>query len=112
MHSGGARCFYDGAFVDGYYEGTGTFTCCDGRQYNGDWAHGKRHGFGRLVMLPAFMQYALVRGSDGQLIITKADTGAVARLELGLGMRTKVYEGVFYKNRREVRDKAFLCGVA
>lgn len=40
VHQGGARCFYDGAWEDNYFHGEGTFTCADGRQYNGTWQRG------------------------------------------------------------------------
>ena len=46
------RCFYDGEFQRGTFNGTGTFTCLDGRQYTGSWMNGKPHGRGRWVMLP------------------------------------------------------------
>ena len=102
MHTGGARCFYDGTFVDGYYEGTGTFTCCDGRQYNGDWAHGKRHGFGRLVYLPKEQQYSVARGLDGEIFLQNAaQEGEFGRgLRLDDAYRLRVYEGHFDKNKR------------
>ena len=102
MHSGGARCFYDGAFAGGYYEGVGTFTCCDGRQYHGDWARGKRHGFGRLVYLPKAQQYSVARALDGSIYLQNA----AAQGEYGKGLtlddayRLRVHEGHFNKNKR------------
>ena len=30
--------------------GHGVYTWCDGRKYDGDWAHGRQHGRGKYVM--------------------------------------------------------------
>jgi hypothetical protein len=101
-HSGGARCFYDGGFVNGFYEGMGTFTCCDGRQYHGEWSHGKRHGFGRLVYLPKEQQYSIARDVAGNIILQNA--AQVGEYGMGLRLddayRLRVHEGYFNKNKR------------
>ena len=125
MHSGGARCFYDGTFEGGYYAGRGTFTCCDGRQYSGEWAHGKRHGFGRLVYLPKDQQYSVARGLDGEIQLQSAAAlggeGSGRGIKLDDAYRLRVYEGHFDKNKRmglgretlnrgEVREGTFLYG--
>ncbi|MGC8119307.1 PEGA domain-containing protein [Marinobacter sp. VGCF2001] len=38
---------YEGHFVDGKFEGTGTAWYADGSRYDGDWKAGQRHGEGR-----------------------------------------------------------------
>lgn len=38
--------WYEGAIVDGKYEGTGIFLAADRSRYTGYWKAGKRHGFG------------------------------------------------------------------
>lgn len=70
-HKGDGYCQYTGPFKLNYFEGEnisrlhvcvlsclcncavpsgegGTFTCCDGRSYTGNWLRGKRHGKVRL----------------------------------------------------------------
>ena len=102
VHTGGGRCFYDGTWLKGLYDGEGTFTCVDGVQYHGSWFHGKRHGFGRAVLLPKDMQYSMVRGLDGELRLQHV----VSLGEHGLGYklddayRCRVYEGFYNKNKR------------
>jgi hypothetical protein len=110
VHSGGARCIYDGSWACGLYAGEGTFTCGDGRQYHGDWAAGKRTGFGRWVMVPRALQYAAVRGVDGALelqgLLPAAPKGGPLRLDDAY--RVKVYEGEMYKNKRRGVGKTTL----
>ena len=105
VHVGGARCFYDGEWERGLYHGEGTFTCADGRQYHGAWAGGKRHGYGRYVMLPAVLQYSVARDLGGSILLQ----GVVEKGEFGQAVtfddqyRIRVHEGFFNKNKRMVR---------
>jgi hypothetical protein len=111
-HEGEARCFFDGTWAEDLFEGEGTFTCCDGRQYHGDWQRGKRHGHGRLVMVPAKMQYAAMRGIGGQLqlqgVVETGEHGMV--VEPDHKDRVYVYEGNFNKNKREGLARQTLAG--
>ena len=110
VHKGLARCIYDGGWVRGKYSGAGTLTCCDGRQYNGDWLFGKRTGIGRWIMVPKKLQYAAVRDVDGKLMLQ----GTVPVGEFGTPLRlddayrVRVYEGTLYKNRRSGFGKTTL----
>uniref|UniRef100_A0A7S2S1K0 Uncharacterized protein n=1 Tax=Rhizochromulina marina TaxID=1034831 RepID=A0A7S2S1K0_9STRA len=50
-HEGRGWCVYQGTFQDGHFHGHGTFQCCDGRRYEGQWRRGRRHGWGEQVLL-------------------------------------------------------------
>jgi len=51
-HEGNGFCRYEGYWTDGYFHGSGTFVCFDGRRYEGQWRRGRRHGVGHHVMIP------------------------------------------------------------
>mmetsp|Transcript_233 Transcript_233/g.463 ORF Transcript_233/g.463 Transcript_233/m.463 type:complete len:553 (-) Transcript_233:175-1833(-) len=51
-HEGRGFCTYEGGYMENYFHGEGTFTCIDGRCFNGGWRRGRRHGWGTQVMLP------------------------------------------------------------
>jgi hypothetical protein len=110
QHDGSARCFYDGNWRDGYFWGEGTFTCCDGRQYSGGWYKGKRHGYGRWVILPANLHYSVRHDASGS--VTSGPSKNVGEygqeVKFDDQNRIRVYEGMFSKNKRTGKGKITL----
>mmetsp|Transcript_11332 Transcript_11332/g.36129 ORF Transcript_11332/g.36129 Transcript_11332/m.36129 type:complete len:358 (+) Transcript_11332:551-1624(+) len=51
-HKGRGYCRYEGEFQNGVFHGHGTYTCIDGREYVGNWCHGRRSGEGTMVLCP------------------------------------------------------------
>ena len=51
-HEGRGFCSYEGYFTDGHFHGHGCFSTVDGRQYDGQWRRGRRHGWGSCIMAP------------------------------------------------------------
>jgi hypothetical protein len=105
QHNGNARCFYDGDWRNGYYWGQGTFTCCDGRQYSGEWMKGKRHGKGRWIILPAALHYGAGIGDMAKLLGGDEEFGKSPKVSFSDQERMRVYEGIFVKNKRIGRGK-------
>lgn len=99
-HLGTARCFYDGNFSNNRFHGFGTFTCCDGRQYSGNWQGGKRHGMGKWVMLPVHLQYNISRDEFGRVVVTPPEGYHPFAPKMDDAYCVRVYEGTFKKNRR------------
>ena len=51
-HSGTGISYYEGGFIRGEWNGTGTLKLADGRKYTGGWKGGKRHGAGKESFIP------------------------------------------------------------
>ncbi|EQC42693.1 hypothetical protein SDRG_00420 [Saprolegnia diclina VS20] len=51
-HYGKGECTYTGGFFNGVFHGHGRFAHTDGRNYVGDWVHGKRDGHGDAILTP------------------------------------------------------------
>ena len=45
-------CIYRGEWRDDLFHGRGTYYCCDGRKYEGQYVRGKRQGFGTQSLVP------------------------------------------------------------
>lgn len=76
-------CVYRGEWKDDLFHGRGTYSCCDGRKYEGQYVRGKRQGYGTQSLVP------------------KSQKGDPARLYCG-GMsglyRPYVYTGLWSRN--------------
>lgn len=68
-HKGRGFCRYQGEYRNGLFHGKGAYTCIDGREYRGEWRHGRRCGFGGMSLCPASERGDLSRryigGVDG-----------------------------------------------
>lgn len=88
MQDGRKPCTYDGEWLLDRFNGQGVYTCGDGRKYEGEWRHGKRHGKGKQVLMAE-----LHRGAPDRMFIR----GASALY------RPECYEGEWVKDKREGR---------
>ncbi len=53
-HPADGICKYSGDYKDGYCHGNGIFQAPHGRQYDGQWCHGKPNGLGTITLLRDF----------------------------------------------------------
>ena len=89
-HRGVGFCRFDGNYKRGFFHGTGVFVCQDGRQYKGDFANGKKEGYGR------------------QEYLREGDRGDLARQCIGgrhSMYRIDIYEGNWLEGERHGAGK-------